>query len=429
MRDAKRPGPAAADTARRPRLDLIAGLSAGLILAVLAFSQAAASVGIAISTFRPLGAGFFSWSTGQTILGLRLYDKGRPMPPVATLFDAGRTGLRYDPLSSQSLWLIGKGYELNRQPQAAARVMRRAAKMTRRDAAVQMWLGDAALAKGDVAAGLYHLDMIARTTPDATGDVITRLTAIVAAPQGRRYLLPYIRDDNPWLTALMGTAVTSSPRATPLARLLIERKRPAPVLPELEPIYQELVKRLAGEGALDVARQLYPLLPGVDRRALTSFSGVNAGQPMVGYPPFIWSFPDSDAQSGDLVGLDDGSTGMELSGASGTVGYAATKMLSVKPGARLHWSVHQRSTNLQSEASWVATCLNGPATGAEVRSVNLLAAGVPMDKPMEMAVPQGCDLVRVDLRIAGGIGREPASITFADMRLIGNEARAAEKNH
>lgn len=399
----------------RPSPRIFAAMLAGLFLAVLSFSQVAASIGITINTFRPLGGGFFSWRAGQTQLAVSLYE-GRKKVAPAKLIDVGRTGLGYAPLSARSLWMVGQGFQRLGDKPRARKAMVTAERVSRRDAAVQLWLADDQLRRGLVASALHHYDLIARTQPEVGDEVITRLALIMTARQGRAYLQPYIRANNSWLPALIGTSVSKLPKAEPVGLLLIERKQKAPNLPELDAMYGQLVYRLVAEGADDVAVKLYPLLPRSNPSALNDVRPVIDGKPVDGYPPFTWYFSESGTQGASLIGLDRGDSGIESFGSSGTVGIAATKLVAPRGSMRLLWQVRERSSNLQSSAVWIATCLSGPSKGAIRRSVDLLSIA-PLNKPLRMSLPPKCELVRIDMRIAGGIGRNPASLIVGDLRL------------
>jgi hypothetical protein len=390
----------------------------GLFLAVLAFSQAAASTGIVIDTFRPMGGSFFSWRAGQTMLAVSLYkDRTKKFSPEK-LVESGRTGLGYAPLSSRSLWMVGKGFEERGDLDRARKVMRRAEAVTRRDAVVQLWLAEDALVhRTAIAPALRHYDLIIRSEPKANADVLTRLAAIMVTPQSRRYLQPYVRDDNPWFPALLTNAANSLPRAEPVGRLLLERGTKAPNLPELEPVYAQLVSRLVSEGATDVAVRLYPMLPNGKRAALANVGGIVDGKPAVGYPPFVWAFGAENAGA-TPVSVASGKNGVEFYGASGTVGVAATKLVAPDGLAQLRWRVHERTANLQSSASWNATCVLGRSKGTTKASVNMLDKSLPLKKTISMQLPSDCDVVRIDLRIAGGIGTGPATLIVTDLGLV-----------
>lgn len=401
--------------AARPRI--IVALLGGFLLAALSFSQAAASIGIVLETFRPLGGGFFSWSSGQRSLAVGLVeapDKAKS----GELIETGRTGLKYAPLSARSLWLVGKGLEVKGEFGAAQKAMVRAEKITRRDGAVQLWLGDNDLRRMRVASALRHYDLIIRTEPRVAGEVVTRLAAIMTAPEGRKYLQPYIRDDNPWLPLLFTKAIGQLPRAEPVGRLLVERKKMAPALAELESTYGFLMTRLVAEGSEDVALDLYPLLPRANAAALNGVAAMSNGKPVEGYPPVIWSFADTETHRSNLVALEGGDGGIEFFGSPGTVGVAATKLIALRSNMRLQWQVRERSNNLQSAATWVATCIKGRSIGMSASSVNLLAETLPLGKDLTLQFPRDCDLVRLEMRVSGGIGRNPANLIVGKLALL-----------
>lgn len=394
---------------------LFFALLVGLLLSVLAFSQAAASTGISIDSFRPLGGSFFSWRSGQRTLALDVFQKQKKVD-AKRFIASGRAGLGYAPLSARSLWMIGKGFEAQNDLKAARRVMMRASQVTRRDAAVQLWLAEDAFRREQIAEGLRRYDLIIRSEPAASAEILPRLAAVMIAREGRRYLQPYVGIKNPWYPALLRTAVDTLPKARPVGLLLLESGAKAPRSDELEPIYAKLVNRLVQEEAEDVALRLYPLLPNGKAAALSNVSGIVDGRLDTGYPPFVWFFAN-DAFGGTPISLDAGGSGMEFYGAPGTIGMAATKLIAPPAGSQLRWRVHDRAPNLQSSASWVATCVAGKAKGARQASVNLLDQGVPQNKVLSMPLPGNCEVVRLDMRIAGGIGTNPASLIVGNLAL------------
>lgn len=76
-----------------------------------------------------------------------------------------------------------------------------------------------------------------------------------------------------------------------------------------------------------------------------------------------------------------------------------------------------RGGNLDSSANWIATCVIGKSSGNRIESINMLGANVPNDRPLKMAMPGDCELVRLDMRVAGGIGRDPASLIVSGLEL------------
>lgn len=395
---------------------IFGGLVVGLFLAVLAFSQAAASIGLALDSFRPLGGSFFSWRAGQTRAAVALVAKGsRVNSDVAARL--GRTALIHAPLSPRSLWLIGKSLEVKGQRDRARVVMLQAERISRRDRAVQLWLGADRLQRGAISPGLRHFDLMIRAGGQAAEAAIPRMAMIIMSPNGRRHLAPYIRNDNPWLLPLLQTAVNDLPRAAPIAQLLLDRQKKAPDIPNVGPVYGRLTQRLVNEGAYAQALRLYPLLPRTTPESLRNVSGAVKGRLDEGYPPFVWSFPESNDQGAEFVSVGNNETGLDIFGAPGTVGIAATKLISPKSGDMLFWYIADRSGNLDGSATWVATCLAGRSAKKKVQSANMLGSAMLQNRLLKMALPADCDLVRLEIRVAGGIGRDPANLVIGGLEL------------
>lgn len=405
------------DNAHRSGLapSTIVGLFVGMLLAVLAFSHVAATIGLSLNSFRPLGGAFFSMRGGQNRLIADLYQRSDRVAPRA-LLDGGRKALVHAPLSGRSLWLVGMGHELAGRPTAAARAMNQAVRISRRDSAVQLWLGTQRLQRGEVAPALRHFDLMIRANRDAASVIIPRMAQVIRSPEGRRFLLPYIRSDNGWAIDLLRNAVDTLPTSTPIAALLIERKKPAPKIEGAAEVYARLVERLVEEASYREALALFPLLPDARRETLTSVEGLIDGKVDVAYPPFAWKFPIGTAQGGAFVGIDE-DVGLDLFADAGTVGIAATKLVTPVGQNLLTWTVDERTANLQSEANWVATCLTGKGAGGRVQSVDMLSSRVPLNQKFALALPDRCELVRLDLRIAGGIGRRASSLIVSDLSL------------
>ncbi|QCB54747.1 hypothetical protein E5675_10090 [Sphingopyxis sp. PAMC25046] len=405
--------------ARTIGLKLFLGWLCGLFLAVLAFSQAAASIGLAIDSFRPLGAGFFSWRSGQMRLAISVYEPGKKVDSER-LIDTGRATLKLAPLNPRSLWLVGKGLEIEGNMADARKAMRQSDRLSRRDGAVQLWLAQDNLRYGSPAEGIRHFDLMFRGDHRATTEMMPALAMIIMSPEGRRHLAPYIRRDNPWILDLVQAAVTRLPRSAPVAQLLIDRRAVAPDVPYIRPIYAQLVGRLFQEKQYELALRLHPQLPGAEKESLHGVS-VTADA-TEGYPPFVWAFADGAEQGAVPIALDDGQTGLEITGAPGTVGIAASKIFTPPAGSAFRWQVIDRTPNLQASANWEMTCLLGPSVKTIIRSNDLLATSVPLKRTHELRVPDGCRLVRLDMRVAGGIGRNPSLFSIGKLSLAGGRA-------
>lgn len=408
--------------ARRFGLKFFFGWLCGLFLAVLAFSQAAASIGLAIDSFRPLGAGFFSWRSGQTRLSIKVFES-QSKTNAKQAVDTGRSTLALAPLTPRSLWLIGRGLEIQGDLSGARRAMLQAHRVSRRDGAVELWLGVDNLRRGKATAGLHHMDLMMRGDRQAGAAVMPQLALVVASAEGRRALAPYIRDDNPWLLDLLHAAAKDLPRAAPLAIMLIDRGKKAPDIRYARPVYASLIKRLVKERDYQIALKLHPLLPGSDLGALRDVGATGDGTPDGGYAPFVWDFPEGSVQGGSAVGVEHGGTGLDIFGSPGTVGVAASKLMRADGAKYFLWQIDDRIPNVQGDARWEVACLIGAGKGAVIRSVDLLDSKVPLNRTMKMPVPEKCALLQLNMVISGGIGRTPATIIVSNLKFSGVGSR------
>jgi hypothetical protein len=394
------------------------GLLIGLFLAVLAFSQSAASLGVPLATFRPLGGSFFSERSRQFELAKQVFESKKSLNPQA-LIQTGQRSLIHAPLAARSLWLVGMGMEKKENTARARRAMQQAHRVSRRDSAVELWIGQDSLRQGEIKTGLRHYDLMMRGNSQAAADIMPRMALVIMSPEGRQYLTPYIRDSNPWVLDFLQAAAEYPPRSTYLAQLLLGVKHKLPDVPNVQPVYAQLVRKLFAERQYKLALQLYPRLPGATRNSLSDIDVVGEGGKNGDYPPFVWDFVYTDSQDSTVVSLGEGKNGIELYGAPGTVGIAASKLIAPKGSQSFRWTVVDKTTNLQASANWDLTCLLGKSADRTSRSVNLLSNSVSVGKAMQMALIPGCELYRLDMRIAGGIGRTPAGLTVGELTLSG----------
>jgi hypothetical protein len=215
----------------------------------------------------------------------------------------------------------------------------------------------------------------------------------------------------------MWAAANSVPQAAPLAQLLIERKGTAPDREGLRPIYAGLLKKLLDQKAYNLAIRLYPKLPGANLASLRSLNPTIDGKVPELYPPFVWGVGEGDAQGGGLIGLPQGGVGLDVFGSPGTIGVAASKLLVPGAHANFRWRTFERSGNSQGAANWELTCLLGPTAGTKTSSADLFSEKLPLNRVLSVPIPAGCQLVRIDLRISGGVGRNPAELVVGDFGL------------
>lgn len=405
----------------QPSFSLVAATFLGLLGATLAFSHAAAQIGLPLNVFRPLGGSFFSWRAGQFQLAMEVGRNGAKREKLP-LIKMGRQGLLNAPLSPRALWFIGLEREARGDRAGARGALETAEKLTRREGSVQIWLAGDALRRGDVNPGLRHFDIVLRTNPATAQEILPRLSMAALAPDGRAALKPYMRADNPWISQFLLVAVDRLPRAAPMGLLLSEKGISLPDTPMAREAYSALTRRLAAENSYDVFGRVYPKLPGAEAASL---KGLGLSYLMTtgrGYAPAIWDLGTSSDRGGAPVSLDAKGVGIEFFAAPSTVGIAGSKLMMRGDRRALRWAVVDRTVNSDATARWIATCVGAKGDGAS-RSSNDLTR-LPVGKPFQFDLPANCPMIRLDFRFSGGTGRQSSSIIVGDLALVAGPERS-----
>lgn len=400
---------------RGPALDtaaLVSAIPLGLVMlvvAILAFAQASARVGLTLPLFEPLGHSFHAWEGPLKLAEAAAVTRTPPPRHLSPqLIAQGQSALASEPLSSNAIRAIGLGRDLVGDRDGARRAMRAADAMSRRDGVAQLWLINDAIRRNRPAETLAHYDALLRTTPEVGEQLLVQLAAVLPVPEARAILRSYMVGHNPWLEPFLGVAVARAPRSAPIAQLVIETGR-MPDQPLLRERYAGLVERLARENEFGLLRRVYPLLPGSSAESLTSVS-LSRATTEQGYAPVTWKLASEADWGGALVPIAESRTpGLEFYALPDTRGTTGSKIITLDPARQqmLTWRLVERSRNDRASARWTARCVAGSGSGSVVRSENLalLAEG----RAYRLRLPGGCAMIVLSMQVAGGVGRDPAT--------------------
>jgi hypothetical protein len=401
------------------------------LLSALTITHAAAQIGLRLPFAEPLGGSFYAWRAEQAQLEQRIVRN----PRRAARLDARSAGLailQHTPLSPRALWSVGMDYSARGQTAGARRAMTQAQALSRREPPVQLWLAENAARREDAATALGHLDLILRTRREGSAQIINRMIAVLPNPDARAALLPYLRRDNVWRADFINLASQRGRSAEPFARLLIASPTPLSATLSDRLAYRLVLIRLAGEERYDLMTALYRRLPGADAARLSGLAIDADGA----YQPIDWAFPEGRPTSGEVVLLGRNSPALDLYAAAGTSGTAAVRYVRPAGATRLFWRVVERNDNAESDARMIVRCVAGPGAGSVQQSANLLPplsrsnrsalseamaeesdeVAAPTNRNFVMNIPRNCTLVRLEVSMIGGTGREPASIVIDRLR-------------
>lgn len=391
------------------KVAVIAALA--MILAILAFANAAAQLGAKLPLFKPLGPAFYNNRADlvrfETALAKNPKVAGDPR------FGAiSASMLTWSPLNARALRNYALYSEARGDAGNARRIFLAGHSISRRDGFTQYWLINDAAKRGNVSGALDHFDSALRTMPEATQPMIEQLALATMLPEARQSLTRFVRADNPWLVRYVEAAVTKLPNMAPLAQLFVNAKQ-APELPALRTSYGMIVQGLVRDREIALLRRFYPLLPNAKVGDLTSLA-INEEAFRGGYAPVAWDLGQSSDRGGALV-RSDGNLGLELYGLPDTRGAAARKLLIPPASARrFKWVATDREGNQDSSAVWVLDCLRrGQVKASEIRSVNLLVSDAPLRG--QMSLPKNCKAILLSFEIDGGTGRDPSRMVFSSV--------------
>ena len=257
-----------------------------IVLAWLAFLNARVGVGLQLMPSTAMGAGFDPMRSRLSALQMRQVAPG--FNDHAAAVSLAKEALRQSPMNPRALRMLAFVDVQNRRTDLAEAKMVMADRLSRRDGATQLWLAERRVRQNRVGDALRHIDVLLRTSPEASAPLLERLALALAFPDARALIKPMIVADTPWIERFFAIAVERSPSMAPLGEL-VASLREAPRVDRLEGSYASLVYRLAGEQQYDLMRRVYLKLPDARADDLYNVSLRSAVDPK-GYRPVIWDF-------------------------------------------------------------------------------------------------------------------------------------------
>lgn len=151
--------------------------------------------------------------------------------PEATPVDRARGGrlahlaLEQDPTAIQAAVALGLNDTLQGRRSEARRAFEYAEKLSRRDAATQLWAIEDAVARGDIAGALRHYDTALRVRPGLGEVLYPVLTAASAEPAIRLHLTRTLAANAPWSDSFIDFASGNGKDPGAIASLFHDLRR------------------------------------------------------------------------------------------------------------------------------------------------------------------------------------------------------------
>lgn len=293
----------------------------------------------------------------------------------------------------------------------SARLLGLSEKLSRREFGTQLILIERAVQEGNLDGALLHYDIALRGSPKSQDVLFPILLDTFGDPEIREALAPYIKASPPWAMNFLAYATANAPRPSAVVSL-VGRAGGVPKARGATEIEDALLSALVARREFGAAKDYYLTLPGSDPVLLSSPTfDLDEGRRRAG--PLEWLLTESSTTGATV--LPDG--GIQLFGASGESGIAASKILFLPPG---HYNLASDfgPTNMPAGSSlqWKLRCLGMEKDETAWQGVNFR----PMaNKSLSEAftIAEGCSISALDLYMSGGTGQESAEADLGSVKL------------
>ena len=320
--------------------------------------------------------------------------------------------LRQQAINPKALRNLGYLSDAKGNPAKAEQLIRRAAKLSRRETGAQMWLIEAEARKGNTKQTLAHYDIAMRTKPDTHAILFPRLVEAIEDPAIRDALKPYFKAEAPWTVNFLYVAVATSVAPSSVVDLIIESGgvRDPQASQEQQVV---LLNRLIRVNDYASARRFFLTLPGAKSGLLTR-AGFAASDQTERFGPLGWQIT-SDANAGGGFAKASVTQRAELSvfANSGITRAVARKTMYLKPGQyRFDANLTDVNENGGGYIRWQLSCRTN--TGDQL--VWSKDGFKPTSSDM-VTLPSACPVQLFEIVVSGGNMQGSFEATIADMKL------------
>ncbi len=334
-----------------------------------------------------------------------------PKNPPRAVRNMALRALKGQAIHAKSLRILGYASDARGDSAQAERLVRMAARLSRREPGAQLWLIEASARDGDVAQTLIHYDIALRTKPDTSTILFPRLLSAIDDKDIRTALQPYIRAQDNWALAFLNHANVNSKNLPALVDLIIETgglaDKESAKSQELD-----LLSRLVSESFFEDARRIYLHMLGAKPARLSS-PAFDESDRDARFGPMGWRMiDDPDAGGGFTGSTGERQISLSIFANSATTRPVANKLLYLKPGKYLFTA---RLSNLdRGDGGFLRWQLRCPAFAAApiwtIDSINKTLRAT-------FSIPANCSVQFLDLIASGGKGQTGLEATVASVTI------------
>ena len=382
-------------------------IALALVLAAMAARDAA------LAHWRSAGSGMPpSFLTDDPVLRLRAADgrmdklpKQRDNAPA--IGQAARALLRQTPLDSAAL----RSLAISEGPRGAAgsqALIALAERVSRRDAASELLLIDAAARQGNVAQTLRHYDHLLTVFPETRQQLFPRLASELAEPAVREALLPLA--SRPWLRDFVVNAIDHDVAPAYLMDFYDDLGDRVPVA-ELQAGAVRIIKWLVARNQTAVLGEYADRIPGLAPQAFAplGFSAITLDPR---FTPLSWEFFQSD-----VVGTELDGEKLDIRVSPENSAWAALRLTWLAPGRfDLTQTVSYLADSPRARLEWHVTCIDSNLPPLLQQALPRESSGARVTA--QLVVPDGCPTQLWHLRASADRAQIPAQARVSGLDLV-----------
>lgn len=360
------------------------------LVAVAAFQNAAASYFAAKAPAIALRLDSDNTLALGRALAPLMSGAGERKPLPTGQRDRLANALRDEPVSKIGMAVFGLDADRRKDPNAA-RIMRLAERVSRREPATQVWLVAEAARNNDLAEAILHSDRALSVSLAASGTLFPALAKSLSSPIIDDHLVPLIRRDRAWVDDFVIFATAKVDSVEDLARVL-RKVGPLPKSLQLPVIQHQILERFIVDGDVTGARAFAIDVMKAPRAAVETFA-ISPATVDQTYTPLTWRTPNAN----EVASAFTRKGGVEILAPSNASGVVLERTLALKSGPYdLDAVVEYPQAGSPMQLRWSAECLDGANRGG-VWQQALPVRPSGSHFRTTLMVPPGCSSVRLAL--------------------------------
>lgn len=374
---------------------LIGRIALGAGTLVAATGAMAMTIGSVLSKANPALA--VAWSPynaeANANLAVRIYSEDPLHPLRRGIAQAAQKALKRSPSNVPAVSMLGVQADARKQKALADRLFAQADRMSRHDTITQMYLIEAAVARGDIRTGLRHYDAALSTSRISTDILEPVLVTASADPTIARPLAALLSRRPIWWADFVRRLVHTEADPGASFPILLHALRLNPGDPAERGLLSAAIGRLVDAGHGDIAYKIYrQAVPDAPAMPLAVRNG--SFETEVGFPPFEWELRDAEGVNGSIQPRGRGRA-LFVSVDNGIDAEVASQHLLLVPGRYVLSAQIGSEDHSGGETSVTISC-----TGADKHALATLRAPAGSSARLWRAtftVPTTCTIQRLSI--------------------------------